>query len=73
MATKSFVENVNTIANATTLATGDIIEDSKEVATLSRRLGYGNKDSESSKLFIDDYVARSTKVREIYTRVLDAL
>jgi glutamate-ammonia-ligase adenylyltransferase len=53
-------------------AGGDIIEGSKEIATLSRRLGY-NKETDSSKTFLDDYIALSLKVREIYTRVLDAL
>lgn len=57
-------------------ATGDIIEGSKELSTLARRLGYedkGTAGAEPSKTFLDEYIAQSTMVRETYERVLDAL
>ena len=54
-------------------AQGDIVKESKEIATLSRGLGYQENQIETSKDFINDYIELSRKVREIYTRVLDSL
>lgn len=57
-------------------AKGDITEGSKELSTLAKRLGYGDKGTkgaEPSKAFLDEYIAQSAKVRKTYERVLDAL